>query len=372
MHDATGAETRPASVWPANTRPADSAFSEFAPTHFDPLLDERAREREHATVALEVCSVPLVLRVLLFVQAVLAAGVLAASATAAGWPAQQAAAIFVGLVATLLWLAAVCALRRIVARLPGATRLVALAALGAGAALLAWWPLTWAGMADTAGGLRAPGVALGGALLAGTVWFWLDLRARLWHPVDASVRLAELQARIRPHFLFNALNTALALVRIDPVRAEGVLEDLSQLFRVVLADAGTSVSLDEEIQLAQRYLAIEQTRFGQRLKLHWDIDARVGRARVPPLVLQPLVENAVRHGVEPAVGGGHVWVRATLRRGQAEVVVTNTVPDAASTPGQGMALRNVRERLRLLHDFAGQCEVWREAGLFRARIVVPM
>jgi two-component system sensor histidine kinase AlgZ len=203
-------------------------------------------------------------------------------------------------------------------------------------------------------------------------WAWLDQRARLWQPVDASVRLAELQSRIRPHFLFNALNTALALVRVDPARAEGVLEDLAQLFRVALADAGDSVSLDEEIDLAQRYLAIEQIRYGKRLQVSWDIDARVGRARVPPLVLQPLVENAVRHGVEPSVQGARIWVQAELKRGQAVVLVSNTLPDAPSAPGHGMALGNVRERLRLLHDVAGQCDVWREGGLFRARIIVPL
>jgi two-component system sensor histidine kinase AlgZ len=362
------------SLWPASTRPVDLGHSEFAPTHFDPLLEDRAREREHAAVALDMCSGALVLRVLLFVQAVLAADVLLASPETGGWLARQAAATFVGLAASLAWLVAVCALKKALGRLGTAARLAALATLGAAAALFAWWPLSWIGAAGAGGGLRVAGVALGGALLAGVVWSWLDLRARLWHPVDASVRLAELQARIRPHFLFNALNTALALVRVDPVRAEGVLEDLSQLFRVVLADAGTSVSLDEEIQLAQRYLAIEQTRFGARLAVQWDIDERVGSARVPPLVLQPLVENAVRHGVEPAVGGGRVWVQATLRRGLATVLVTNTVPESApaSTSGHGMALRNVRERLRLLHDFAGRCEVWREPGLFRARIVVPM
>jgi two-component system sensor histidine kinase AlgZ len=196
--------------------------------------------------------------------------------------------------------------------------------------------------------------------------------ARAWQPVDASVRLAELQSRIRPHFLFNALNTALALVRVDPARAEGVLEDLAQLFRVALADAGASVSLDEEIHLAQRYLAIEQIRYGDRLQVSWDIDARIGGARVPPLVLQPLVENAVRHGVEPSVQGARIWVQAEVKRGQAVVLVSNTVSENPSAPGHGMALRNVRERLRLLHDVAGQCDVWREGELFRARIIVPI
>jgi two-component system sensor histidine kinase AlgZ len=362
------ADTRPASVWPESTRPAELNSLSFAPTHFDPRLDDPAR----AATAFDVCHPMLALRVVFGVQAVLAIGVLVASDGAGDWLARQSGAMYVGIAGTLLWLVTVCALKAPLARRAAAARLGSQATLGAAAALLAWWPLWWLDLVEAGRGPHLLGVGLAGAGLAGMAWAWLELRARLWQPVDARVRLAELQSRIRPHFLFNALNTALALVRVDPARAEGVLEDLAQLFRVALADAGTSVSLDEEIHLAQRYLAIEQIRYGTRLQLHWDIDPRVGAARVPPLVLQPLVENAVRHGVEPAVEGARVWVQATARRGQAVVLVSNTVPDTPSAPGQGMALRNVRERLRLLHDVAGQCEVWRENGLFRARIIVPL
>ena len=367
-HDPGDTDTRPASVWPESTRPADLNSRSFAPTHFDPRLDDRPR----AGTAVDVCHPMLALRVVLGVQAVLAIGALVAAGGAGDWLARQSAAMYVGVAGTVLWLVAVCALKPRLARRAPTVRAGSLAALGAAAALIAWWPLWWAGLAEAGQGLHLLGVALAGAALAGAAWAWLDLRSRLWQPVDAQVRLAELQSRIRPHFLFNALNTALALVRVDPARAEGVLEDLAQLFRVALADAGTSVSLDEEIHLAQRYLAIEQIRYGRRLQLHWDIDPRVGAARVPPLVLQPLVENAVRHGVEPAVDGGRLWVQAACKRGQAVVLVSNTVPEAPSTPGQGMALHNVRDRLRLLHDVAGQCDVWREGQLFRARIIVPL
>ena len=136
--------------------------------------------------------------------------------------------------------------------------------------------------------LRVLAVVLGGAGFAALLWAWLDMRSRIWHPANASARLAELQSRIQPHFLFNALNTALALVRVDPARAESVLEDLAQLFRVALAETGSAVTLDEEIDLAQRYLAIEQLRFGDRLQLVWDLDPAAASASVPPLVLQPL------------------------------------------------------------------------------------
>jgi two-component system sensor histidine kinase AlgZ len=370
--DPADADTRPTSVWPASTRPAELNSQSFAPTHFDPLLDEKARDRARAGVALDVCNAMLALRVVLGVQAVLAIGALVAAGSMGDWLVRQSGAMYVGVAGTLLWLVTVCALKPALLRRPAAARLGSLLALGAASALIAWWPLWWLDLADAGQGLHLLGVALAGAALAGAAWAWLDLRARAWQPVDASVRLAELQSRIRPHFLFNALNTALALVRVDPARAEGVLEDLAQLFRVALADAGASVSLDEEIDLAQRYLAIEQIRYGHRLQVSWDIDARIGHARVPPLVLQPLVENAVRHGVEPSIQSARIWVQAELKRGQAVVLVSNTVPEAPSSPGHGMALRNVRERLRLLHDVAGQCDVWREGELFRARIIVPL
>jgi len=371
------ASTRPASLWPDSTRPAPLASSSFAITRFDPLAEERARLQAKAAAAFDVCHPALALRAVLLVQAVLALVALAGANTVADWGARQAMLAFGGVAATLSWLVVVCALQRPLRALPSAARGSAVMALGAAAAQLAWWPLAWAGLTEApAGGLglRLAALGLAGCGFAALLWAWLALRARIWQPADAAARLAELQSRIRPHFLFNALNTALALVRVDPARAESVLEDLAQLFRVALAEAGASVSLEEEIDLARRYLAIEEVRFGARLTVHWDIDPRVFAARVPPLVLQPLVENAVRHGIEPAARGGQVSVRAQVQRGQVVLTVSNSLggpDDPPGSPGHGMALHNVRERLRLLHDVAAQCIVWREDGVFHARITLP-
>jgi len=364
-------------LWPETERPTDSPSSSFAPTRFDPIAEERSRLQAQAAAAFDVCHPALALRAVLLVQAALAIVALGGAETLADWGARQAALAFGGVAATLLWLVMVCALRLPLRRVAAPARAVAVLAIGGAVSLLAWVPLWWAGLAGDAGGLRVTAVALAGVALAALLWAWLDLRSRIWHPANASARLAELQSRIRPHFLFNALNTALALVRADPERAEAVLEDMAQLFRVALAEAGASVPLEEEIDLAKRYLAIEQVRFGSRLRVRWEIsaDASVAAARVPPLVLQPLVENAVRHGVEPAVGGGRVTVSAVLQRGQVVVQVSNTVGTEPGTPGHGMALHNVRERLRLLHDVAAQCDVWREptpdGEMFHARIVLP-
>jgi two-component system sensor histidine kinase AlgZ len=201
---------------------------------------------------------------------------------------------------------------------------------------------------------------------------WLRLRAKATLPAETTARLAELQSRIRPHFLFNTLNTALTLVRLDPAKAEGVLEDLAELFRVAIGDTAESVSLAEEVELAQRYLDIEQVRFGTRLHVSWELDPEAGSARVPPLLLQPLVENAVRHGVEPSAEGGVIRIRTKVKVGRAVLSIANSVPKEVSRPGSGMALKNVRERLRLMHDVAAQFETRQEADVFRVQIVVPL
>lgn len=375
--------SRPGSLWPDTAEAGDAAGStSFGATRFDPLADERVRLQAQAAAAFDVCHPALALRVLLGVQGVLALLALGLAESPAEWAARQAVLAFAGVAGSLLWLVAVCALRRPLRRTGAGVRWAFVLGLGGLAAVLAVLPLAWAGLAP-AGGLRALALPLTGMAFAAAAWAWLELRARVWHPANASARLAELQSRIRPHFLFNALNTALALVRVDPPRAELVLEDLAQLFRTALADVGAWVTLDEEIELARRYLEIEQIRFGDRLQVEWAVpraDARVAQARVPPLVLQPLVENAVRHGVEPSPTGARVRVAASVQRGQVVVTVSNTVGDDAGTPGHGMALHNVRERLRLLHDLAAQCDVWREPGngpagvpdVFHARIVLPL
>lgn len=372
------ATTRPTSLWPESTRPGDGAPSSHLVTRFDPLDEERAGLQARTLASFDVCHPALALRAVLLVQSVLAVWALAGAGDAAQWLQRQAALAFGGVAGALLWLVLVCALRQPLGALGSAARSAAVLGLGATAAWAGWAPLAWVGLAGDSGWPQHAAVLLAGIGFAALLWAWLDLRARIWHPANASARLAELQSRIRPHFLFNALNSALALVRVDPERAEAVLEDLAELFRVALAEAGASVGLLDEIELARRYLAIEEVRFGPRLHVEWHIDPKVCSARLPPLVLQPLVENAVRHGIEPAPRGGFVRVCASMQRGQAVVEVSNSVGVEPGSPGHGMALHNVRERLRLLHDVAAQCDVWREpakdggSDTFHARISLPL
>jgi two-component system sensor histidine kinase AlgZ len=365
-------ESRPTSLWPTSTRPGElGGHTSFDVSEYEDPALARARQVERVSELFDLCQPTLVLRVVLFVQVGVAVGGLAASNSASQWITQMAVLAFPALAGTLLWLASVCALKSVWARVAAWQRAVGAMLLGGVMGVAGWSLLLPLAIANPSAWPLFT-TTLAGMAFAALAWVWLDQRARSARPADASARLAELQSRIRPHFLFNALNTAVALVQIDPERAEAVLEDLSQLFRVALAEVGASVTLAEEIDLAKRYLAIEQVRFGDRLAVSWEVDPATSQARVPPLVLQPLVENAVRHGIETSLRGGTVRVRVKARHGSAQIVISNSLPDTPSSPGAGIALANVRERLSLLHDFGASLETWSSDGQYHARVNVPI
>lgn len=317
--------------------------------------------------AFDVCHVGVVLRVVLGVQLLTGLGGLFVAAGPAEALAQWAQASLVSLPACLLWLLVACAGRPWVDRVPTWAQWAVAMGLGAVCGALAQWQANWLFMAVQASAWSAwslvpPSAA--GAVLGGVGLYWLRQRARSELPAHVAARLDELQARIQPHFLFNTLNTAIALVQIDPARAEQVLEDLAELFRQALMSPSARTTLGQEIDLARRYLAIEQLRFGERLTVRWEVDPEVNDAQVPSLLLQPLVENAVRHGVEPDPRGGWIVVRARLSGDKVELGIRNSVADEAGAParpGHGMALRNVRQRLVLMHDV----EATFEAGVQR-------
>jgi len=328
-----------------------------------PLLDP--------TRAFDVCHVGLVLRAVLGVQLLLGLGTAVVARDAAQWLTLTANGTVVTMFAVLSWLLAVCAAKRLWPRLPEPVQWLALMTLGAVAALLGFGLLSLTS-AEPVGAWRFASIAACGASGAALLLAWLKMREHTQRPADALAQLVELQSRIRPHFLFNTLNSAIALVQVDPARAESVLEDLAELFRVALADASASVTLAEEIDLARRYLAIEQIRFGKRLRIVWHLDPEANSAKVPPLLLQPLVENAVRHGVEPNDEGGELEVR-TLRRGaEVEIRIANSVGAPARTAGHGLALRNVRQRLKLMHDVAARFDIDSSEQRFTLRILVPL
>ena len=358
----------------ATARAAGARSTGFGATVFD-LAGEAPRRRPAPDSPFDMCHVGVALRAVLFVHGAMAIGTVFVASGPAEWLTLTTAGTSVALPAVLLWLIAVCGLKRPLAAAPLALQWVAILGFGALAAFASARLLSSMfpdpGMPGL-GGLRGPGPALAGAAMAAAIFQWLRLRALATLPAETTARLAELQSRIRPHFLFNTLNTALALVRLDPARAEGVLEDLAELFRVAITESAESVTLGEEVDLAQRYLDIEQIRFGSRLHVTWELDAEAATARVPPLLLQPLVENAVKHGVEPSAEGGVIRVRTKVKLGRAVLSIANSVPPEPSRPGHGMALKNVRERLRLMHDVAAQFEARQDKDVFRVQIVVPL
>ncbi|WP_342616849.1 histidine kinase [Rhodoferax sp. GW822-FHT02A01] len=317
----------------------------------------------------DACQIGVVLRALLFVEAAIGVVTLYGSPDALAWLSQLSLVTGGALPAVLAWLLLTCMSKRLLARIPVFLQYTLATLLGGVVALYGCGLLAFTGLVASPPWLAsfASGVFLSGVVVGGLV-----LRAKGRTPAHTAARLAELQSRIQPHFLFNTLNSAIALVRAEPAKAEALLEDLSDLFRHALMDRTESVTLADEIALARRYLDIEQVRFGDRLQLEWNLDPQADGARLPPLLLQPLVENAVRHGVEPSDTGAMVRI-STQRRGSVVVIkVSNTVPAGPGRAGAGEALRNVRERLALLHDVQGRFSSGMRDGVFQVRMEVPV
>jgi two-component system, LytTR family, sensor histidine kinase AlgZ len=316
----------------------------------------------------DACQVGVILRAVLSVQLVMAVGAMFSANDVRMWLALLAVMTGGALPATLAWLIAACALKKPLQRLPRAQQWAAGMLLGALAGLYGCAILVFIGFVGSGPWLASAitGMLLAAGLVAVLVW-----RAQQRAPASAAARLAELQSRIRPHFLFNTLNSAIALVREEPAQAEALLEDLSELFRSALIDRGDAVTLAQEIELAQRYLAIEQLRFGPRMRVAWDIDPSSTQAKLPPLLLQPLVENAVKHGVEPSSSGADLKVSTQRRSSTVVIKITNTAPAGQGHAGHGLALNNVQERLRLLHDVQASFRCTWQAGVYQVRMEIP-
>ncbi len=211
-------------------------------------------------------------------------------------------------------------------------------------------------------------VVIGVALMLG--WFETAERAR--SPALAEARLLALTARIRPHFLFNALNAVLGVMRSDPRRAETALEELADLFRVLMRENADLVPLSEEILVARQYINLERLRLGERVRVVWDMAACPPDPLVPPLMLQPLLENAIYHGIEPATDPGEITIRFERKDSRLRVELSNPMAAADShTHGNQMALTNIRERLMLFFDLEATMTTQISAGRFCVSIEFP-
>jgi two-component system, LytTR family, sensor histidine kinase AlgZ len=197
---------------------------------------------------------------------------------------------------------------------------------------------------------------IGAALLR---YFYVIEQWRARVQAEARARLDALQARIRPHFLFNSMNTIASLIRTEPVAAEHAVEDLSDLFRAALGADGRPSTLGTELELARRYLAIEQLRLGERLQVQIELDDLPMELLLPALLLQPLVENAVYHGVQPLAAGGTVSLRGQRSGNGVEIVIRNPRPPEGARPPtrHGMALANTRSRIEYHFGWRGSLQV---------------
>jgi two-component system sensor histidine kinase AlgZ len=217
--------------------------------------------------------------------------------------------------------------------------------------------------------LRAGGFAL---LLAAFIAGYFHLRNRAFSPALAEARLQALQARIRPHFLFNSLNAVLSLIRTDARRAETAIEDLAELYRMLMTDTRTLTSLEREIEVTRQYLNLEHLRLGERLRVEWDVAGAPGDALVPPLLLQPLVENAVYHGIEPGADAGVIRIAITRDGDRVRVVLTNPYhPEYQHRQGNRMALANIRERLALHFDAEAKLDAGVNGTNYEIGMIMP-
>jgi two-component system sensor histidine kinase AlgZ len=269
----------------------------------------------------------------------------------------------------LIQLVALAAISRLFARLPywgGGAAVIALVA----AITAAYHPLV-----VTMSTERPPSLARAvvlAACVAAVLLGYLRLLAKAYSPALVEARLQALQARIRPHFLFNSLNAVLALIRRDPKRAERALENLADLFRTLMSEPRQFVRLADEIALLERYADLEQLRLGERLRITWELDDAPNDALLPPLVLQPLLENAVFHGVEPGTATGEVLVRIERRGDRVLARIENPfVEEQQRRQGNRMALDNIRERLALFFDAEARIETSATSERYRVEIEMP-
>lgn len=210
------------------------------------------------------------------------------------------------------------------------------------------------------------------AIAVAFVLAWSELSERVRSPAFVEARLMALTARIRPHFLFNALNAVLGVMRSEPRRAELALEELADLFRVLMRENADLVPLSEEIFVARQYVNLERLRLGERVQVVWDMADCPPDPLVPPLMLQPLLENAIYHGIEPATEPGEITIRFERRDSRLRVELSNPMAaDKDHAHGNQMALTNIRERLMLFFDLEATMLTQIEAGRFCVVLEFP-
>ena len=316
------------------------------------------------------CNLGVMLRALVIANLLIFASAVLTSRRLADFPSELLVAAAGAEPVLIASLALLCAGRRLLHGLAYIPAIVAVLLLEVGLAC-AWVAILGQLLPEGPGASLAK-AALLAAFATAVVLAYFDLRARAQAPSVALARIEALQARIRPHFLFNSINAVLSLIRSEPKRAERALEDLADLFRVLMADNQALAPLAKEIDIARQYLAIETLRLGPRLRVSWRLEGVPQDALVPALLLQPLVENAVYHGIEPMPGGGEIEVEVRGEGAELMIRLANPVPAAGERhAGSRMALANIRERLQLHFDAEARMESRTAEGTYEVVIRLP-
>lgn len=331
----------------------------------------------------DFCAIPLVLGVLLTAELLAIVLMLASIGPGPGfWGPLGLLSLYVQIIA-LTGATLLCLLRPLLARLDSRlTALICWVVLLVVTAGVNWG--TYLSMPENGAGLL-PAEGLPGlmdrslgicAIVVALLLHYLYLH-HLWRQqveAEANARFQELQARIRPHFLFNSINTIANLTHKDPQLAEVLLQDLADLFRAAMGNQ-REATLSDELELVRHYLRIEGQRLGERLHVEWDLEELPGDAALPQLTLQPLVENAVYHGIQPAREPGLIRITGRYRRGRVNLSVRNSLPAQTDRPpptqGNRMALDNVRQRLTAMYPEVGRVIEARVEGDFQVRLVIP-
>ncbi len=191
--------------------------------------------------------------------------------------------------------------------------------------------------------------------------------------LEAQARISALQALIRPHFLFNSMNTIASLTRSDPRQAEEAIEDLSDLLRANLSAQKDRTALKDELEVAAIYQRIEKLRLGDRLRVRWNVDELPMRAQIPSLTIQPLLENAIYHGIELLPDGGEVVVTGTRNGDKLEIEMKNPIAQDQTrrTGGNKMAFSNIQQRFELAYGANAQVDVTETDSDYCVRIIFP-
>ncbi len=207
----------------------------------------------------------------------------------------------------------------------------------------------------------------------GAVLMYFQTLGRALSPAVTEARLQALQARIRPHFLFNAINGVLGVLRHEPKRAENALEDLAELFRALMRDNKDLRPLHDEVVLTRQYLDLEKMRLGNRLNVQWNLEKMPSDALVPSLLIQPIAENAVYHGIEPSNQTGVIEIEVARLRNEVVISVRNPFVEHAGSHhgGNKMAMSNIKERLALHFDAEARITAGPRDGRWHVQINLP-